>query len=76
MQRYSSMKKKMLNLLSEYNVTKIEFPQNLAIDKYSIICKTEPDPTKQNGTIIFINLNGYLRGEEIFRKAELTVVKN
>ena len=76
MQRYGSVKRKLLYLLSECNVTKIEFPAKRPIDNYSIIRKTELDPTQEDGTIIFINLNGYKQGDKIIRKAELTVVKN
>jgi len=74
--RYQSIQRKLLNLLSKHGVTKIEFPENRSIVGFSKIIETEPDQTKKNDTIIAIIRNGYHRGSDIIREAELIVVKN
>jgi molecular chaperone GrpE (heat shock protein) len=74
--RYQVIQKKLLDLLSKHGVTKTEFPENTHIVGFSKVIETEPDPAKKNDTIISIIKNGYHRGSEIIRKAELNVVKN
>lgn len=75
-QSYSSIKKQLLNLLSKYGVTKLEFPENRLIVGFSKVVDTEPDQTKKNGTIIEVIKNGYIRGSELIREAEIIIVKN
>jgi molecular chaperone GrpE (heat shock protein) len=75
-QSYASIKKQMLNLLAKYGVTKLEFPENRIIVGFSKVVDTEPDALKKNDTIISIVKNGYIRGSELVREAELIIVKN
>jgi molecular chaperone GrpE (heat shock protein) len=75
-QSYSSIKKQLLNLLSKYGVTLLEFPENRLIVGYSKVVDTEPDQSKKNDTIISIVKNGYIRGSELIREAEIIIVKN
>ena len=75
-QSYSSIKKQLLNLLSKYGVTKLEFPENRLIVGFSKVVDTEPDQTKKNDTIIGVVKNGYIRGSELIREAEIIIVKN
>ncbi len=73
---YSIIKKQMLNILRNHGVTQLEFPENKLIVGFSKVIDTEPDPNKKNDTIISILKNGYIRGKELIREAELIVVKN
>lgn len=73
---FSAIKKKLLNLLLKYGVTKVEFPENKLIIGFSKVVGTEPDPTKKNDSIISIVRNGYIRAHEVIREAELIIVKN
>jgi molecular chaperone GrpE (heat shock protein) len=75
-QSYGSIKKQLLNLLNKYGVTKLEFPENRLIVGFSNVVDTEPDQTKKNDTIIGVVKNGYIRGSEIIREAEIIIVKN
>ena len=74
--RYKSVQKKTLNLLSKYGVTKLEYPENKLIVGFSKVVDTEPDMNRKNDEIISIVRNGYIRGKELIREAELIVVKN
>lgn len=73
---FSIIKKKMLNVLSKYGVTRIEFPENKMIMGFSKIIATEPDLERKNDSIISIVRHGYIRGHELIREAELIIVKN
>jgi len=75
-QSYSSIKKQLLNLLGKYGVTLLEFSENRLIVGYSKVVDTEPDQNKKNDTIINIVKNGYIRGSELIREAEIIIVKN
>ncbi len=75
-QSYRSIKTQLLNLLSKYGVTKLEFPENRLIVGFSKVVDTEPDQTKKNDTILEIVKNGYIRGSELIREAEIIIVKN
>ncbi len=75
-QSYSSIKKQLLNLLGKHGVTMLDFAENRLIVGYSKVVETAPDATKKNDTIISIVKNGYIRGSELIREAELIVVKN
>ena len=75
-ERYKSVHKRVLSLLSKYGVTKLEYPDNRLIVGFSRIVETEPDSARRNDEIISIVRNGYIRGSELIREAELIVVKN
>jgi len=73
---YSSIKTQLINLLKKYGVTIIEFPENRLITGFSKVVGTEPDPKKRNDIILEIVRNGYIRGHEVIREAEIIIVKN
>ena len=76
MQRYKLVLKKLQNLLSIHGVTKLEFPENKLIIGFSKVIDTEPDSNKKNDEIISIVKNGYIKGKELIRDAEIIIVKN
>jgi|AntRauTorckE5430_2_1112549.scaffolds.fasta_scaffold53098_1 molecular chaperone GrpE (heat shock protein) len=73
---YNSIKKQLLNILKNHGVTLLEFPEKRLIVGFSKVVDTEPDKTKSNDEIISIVKNGYIRGSDLMREAELIVVKN
>lgn len=74
--RILNAKKKALFVLEKYNVKPIVFDNNKAIDEWCITNGTEPDPNKENGEIITIEKEGYMRKDHVIRPAEVIVVKN
>lgn len=74
--RYSSFKTKLLNLLQKYGITKIEFPDNRLIVGICEVVETEADNNRKNDEIIYVVRNGYMRGKDLIRAAQITVVKN
>lgn len=73
---FSAIKKKLTNLLAKYGVTKVVYPEGMLIIGFSKVVGTEPDETKKNDSIISIVRNGYIRGHEVIREAEIIIVKN
>lgn len=69
-------KKVALALLSKYNVSQIELDGKLVDDNICTVVDTEPDPDKEDGLVISIEKNGYLRGDRLIRRAEVIVVRN
>jgi molecular chaperone GrpE (heat shock protein) len=74
--RYKTVQKKVLNLLNKHGITKLEYPENKLLVGFSKIVDTEPDASKKNDEIITVVRNGYIRGKELIREAELIVVRN
>ena len=74
--RYNSVKKKLLNLLKKYGITKIEFPDNRLIVGLCEVVETEADGNRKNDEIISVVRGGYIRGNELIRAAQIIVVKN
>ncbi|MDR0507053.1 MAG: nucleotide exchange factor GrpE [Dysgonamonadaceae bacterium] len=74
--RYQSVQTKLLNLLQKYGITKVEFPDNNLITGLCEVVKTEIDASKKNDEIVSIIRNGYKRGNELIRSAQIIVVKN
>lgn len=74
--RYKTIKKKLLTLLKKYGITKVEFPDNRLIVGLCEVVETEADSNRKNDEIITIIRNGYVRGKEVIRHAEIIVVKN
>lgn len=74
--RILNAKKKALFVLEKYNVKPIVFDNNKEIDEWCITNGTEPDPNKENGEIITIEKEGYMRKDHVIRPAEVIVVKN
>jgi len=74
--RYRTIQKKLLSLLQKYGVTKIEFPDNRLIVGLCEVVETEADIAQKNDEIISVIRNGYIRGNELIRPAQIIVVKN
>ncbi|MCH8903988.1 MAG: nucleotide exchange factor GrpE [Bacteroidetes bacterium] len=73
---YSSIQKKLVNILASHAITKLDFPENKLIVGFSRVVETAPDSKLPADTIISIVRNGYVRGSEVIREAELIIVKN
>lgn len=74
--RYKTIQKKLLGLLQKHGVTKIEFPDNRLIVGLCEVLETEADNYRKNDEIISVIRNGYIRGKELIRPAQIIVVKN
>jgi molecular chaperone GrpE (heat shock protein) len=74
--RYKTIHKKLIGLLQKQGITKIEFPENRLIVGFCEVLETENDSSKRNDEIVSIIRNGYIRGSELIRAAQLIVVKN
>lgn len=76
MNRYHTIQKKLLNLLQKYGITKINFPDNRLIIGLCEVVETEVDSSRKNDEIVSFVRNGYIRGSELIRAAQIIVVKN
>jgi len=74
--RYRTIQKKLLGLLQKQGVTKIEFTDNRLIVGLCEVVETEADNNRKNDEIISVIRNGYIRGKELIRPAQIIVVKN
>lgn len=74
--RYKTIQKKLLALLQTQGITKIEFPDNRLIVGLCEVIETEADRNRKNDEIISIIRNGYIRGKELIRPAQIIVIKN
>ncbi|MCB0537450.1 MAG: nucleotide exchange factor GrpE [Bacteroidetes bacterium] len=74
--KFKIVHRKLLGLLREYGITKIEFPENRLIVGLCEVVETEADSQKKNDEIISVIRNGYIRGKELIRPAQIIVVKN
>lgn len=74
--RYRTIQKKLLSLLQKHGVTKIEFPDNRLIVGLCEVVETEADSNRKNDDIISVIRNGYIRGKELIRPAQIIVVRN
>ncbi len=74
--RYISVKSKLLNLLQKYGISLMVFPDGIDIIGWSEPIETIADETKKNNEIVSIVKNGYIRGKEVIRAAQVIIVKN
>ena len=74
--KFKIVHRKLLGLLKEYGITKIAFPDNRLIVGLCEVVETEADSQKKNDEIISVIRNGYIRGKELIRPAQIIVVKN
>lgn len=74
--KFKIVYRKLLGLLKEYGVTKIEFPDNRLIVGLCEVVETETDSSRKNDEIISVIRNGYIRGKELIRPAQIILVKN
>ncbi|MBL7692748.1 MAG: nucleotide exchange factor GrpE [Flavipsychrobacter sp.] len=74
--RFKTVEKKLINLLRNYGITKLEFPDNRLIVGFCEVIDTEADSKRKNDEIVTVVRNGYIRGSELIRAAQIIVVKN
>jgi molecular chaperone GrpE (heat shock protein) len=74
--RYKTIRKRLLALLQTHGVSKIEFPDNRLIVGLCEVVHTEADSNRKNDEIISVIRNGYVRGKDPIRPAQIIVVKN
>ncbi len=74
--RYKKVRKNFEELLLQFEIEKITFPDNQLIAGLYKVVGTEPDADKPDNTILSIVKNGYVHGHELIREAEVIVVKN
>ncbi|WMI64098.1 nucleotide exchange factor GrpE [Aestuariibaculum sp. YM273] len=74
--RYKTIQKKLLTLLQKQGITKIEFPDNRLIVGFCEVLETEVDRNRKNDEIVSVIRNGYIRGKELIRPAQIIVIKN
>jgi molecular chaperone GrpE (heat shock protein) len=76
MNRYKTIQKKLLALLQKNGITKIEFPDQRLIVGLCEVLETETDNSRKNDEIVSVIRNGYIRGKEVIRPAQIIVIKN
>lgn len=76
LKRMLQPKKVAMSILSKYNVTQIDLNHKIVNDNICTVVETEPDPEREDGFVISIEKNGYMRGARLIRRAEVIVVKN
>jgi molecular chaperone GrpE len=74
--RYKTIQKKLLGLLQKHGVTRIEFPDNRLIVGLCEVVETEANSYRKNDDISSVIRNGYIRGKELIRPAQIIIVKN
>ena len=65
-----------LSILSKYNVAQIDLDGKLMDENVCTIVDTEPDSEKEDGLVLSVEKNGYVRGDRLVRRAEVIVVRN
>lgn len=63
-------------VLSKYNVTQMNVLGQIVNDDHCTVVDTEPDSSKEDGYVVAVEKNGYLRGERLIRRAEVIIVRN
>ena len=74
--RYKNTRKSLEELLLQFEITKITLPDDQLIPGFCKVVGTEPDADSPDDTILSIVKDGYIRGTEVIREAEVIVVKN
>ena len=73
--RMLTAKQKLLDVLGNYGVKKVTFPDGMANPKANIV-DTVADPEKRDGQVVEIRRDGFFRKEKLLRPADVVVVKN
>ncbi len=74
--RMQQPKKVALSVLSKYNVNQIDLDGKMIDENLCTVVDTEPDSSKEDGMVVSIEKNGYVRGERLIRRAEVIIVRN
>jgi molecular chaperone GrpE (heat shock protein) len=69
-------KNKLLNILENNNIRKIEFVNNILNSDKCTVSETMPDSSLPNDYILEILKDGYERNGILLRRAEVVIVKN
>lgn len=69
-------KKVALSILSKYNVAQIDLDGKLMDENVCTVVDTEPDSEKEDGLVLSVEKNGYVKGDRLVRRAEVIVVRN
>lgn len=69
-------KNKLLNILENNNIRKIEFVNNILNSDKCTVSETIPDSSLPNDYILEILKDGYERNGILLRRAEVVIVKN
>lgn len=65
-----------LSILSKYNVVQIDLDGKLLDENLCTIVDTEFDSEKEDGFVLSVEKNGYVRGDRLIRRADVIVVRN
>lgn len=65
-----------LSILSKYNVAQIDLDGKLMDENTCTVVDTELDSEKEDGFVLSVEKNGYVRGDRLIRRAEVIVVRN
>ena len=76
LKRMNQPKKIALSVLSKYNVSRIDLDGKIMDENLCTVVDTEPDPNKEEGLVLSIEKDGYVRGNRLIRRAEVIIVKN
>lgn len=69
-------KKIALSILSKYNVSQIDLDGKIINEDLCSVVDAEPDSTKEDGLVVSVEKNGYVRGDRLIRRAEVIIIKN
>ncbi len=69
-------KTKLLEVLERYGVKKVEFNNDMMDASKAQIVGTEPDEEKEDGVVLRIKRDGFIRKDKLLRKADVILVKN
>ena len=74
--RMMQPKKIALSILDKYNVAQIDILGKVIDENLCSVVDTEPDLSKEEGIVVSIEKNGYVRGGRLIRRAQVIVIKN
>ena len=74
--RMMQPKKIAQSILIKFNVQCIDIENKVINENLCTVIDTEPDPSKEDGLVISVEKNGYLRGDRLIRRAEVIIVRN
>ena len=74
--RLLTAKEKLLEVLERYGVKKVNFPNGVMDATKAQIVGAEPDEEKEEGTVLRVQRDGFVRKDKLLRKAEVVLVKN
>lgn len=76
MQRYKLIPKKISRLLNDFGITKVEFKENKLIVGLCEVVDKISDTSRKDEEIVSIVRNGYIRGKDLIRPAQVVIIMN